>query len=49
MNDEKEGSRYLKLSDDFNQLRYGFDNIEKTKGGLKLVGNSIFNVGKFSI
>ncbi|MBK1693456.1 hypothetical protein CKO09_01710 [Chromatium weissei] len=49
MSDEKEGASYLRLSDDFDQLRYGFDGTDKMKGGLKLVGKSIFNIGKFAL
>ena len=47
--DKNEESRYLKLADDFEQLRYGFDGIEKAKGGLKLLGKGLFNVGKYAV
>jgi hypothetical protein len=46
--DEKKDSGYLKLSDDFDQLRHGLDGIDKAAGGLKMLGKGLFNVGKFA-
>ncbi len=46
--DEEKDSNYLKLSDDFDQLKNGYDALDKAAGGAKLLGKSLFNVGKFA-
>lgn len=40
---------YFKLSDDFEQLKNGYDKKDKAVGGLKLLGKGVFNVGKFTV
>jgi hypothetical protein len=47
--DENKDSGYLKISDDFDQLRHGYDGMEKAKGGAKLLGKGLFNVGKYAL
>jgi hypothetical protein len=44
----EENDKYLNMSDDLEDLKHGFDGIEKTKAGLKIFGKSIFNIGKYA-
>jgi hypothetical protein len=46
--DEKD-RKYLNLSQDLDDLRFGFGAKEKTVAGLKLFGKSLFNVAKFTV
>jgi hypothetical protein len=39
---------YLELSDDFDQLINGSGGLNKTAGGLKILGKGLFNVGRFA-
>lgn len=47
--EENKNSNYLKLSDDFDQLKNGYDGLDKVAGGAKLVGKGLFNIGKFAL
>ena len=47
--EEEKDSKYLKLSDDFDQLKNGFDGLDKVAGGAKLLGKGLFNIGKFAL
>jgi len=47
--DDKDKSSYLSLSQDLDDLRYGYGAKEKTFAGLKLLGKGLFNVAKFTV
>lgn len=46
MSDDK---KYLSLSDDIDDFKNGYDGMEKAKAGFKILGKSIFNIGKFTV
>lgn len=46
MSDEK---KYLSLSDDIEDFKNGYDGMEKAKAGFKILGKSIFNIGKYTV
>lgn len=46
MSEEK---KYIDLSNDIEDFKNGFDGIEKAKAGFKILGKSLFNVGKFAV
>jgi len=46
---DDEDKKYLSLSKDFDDLRFGFGAKEKTVAGLKLFGKGLFNMAKFTV
>lgn len=48
MEDEDGDKKYLSLSEDWSDLVDGYGAKERSIAGLKLLGKSIFNVGKFT-
>jgi len=48
MSDEKAKEKYLSLSGDLDELRYGGSATDKSIAGLKLIGKSLFNATKFT-
>lgn len=42
----EDNDEYMKVSDEIDDLRFG-DGKERAKAGLKILGKSMFNVGKF--
>lgn len=47
-NEHDDSNKYLNLSDDWSELVDGYGAKEKSVAGLKLLGKSVFNVGKFA-
>ncbi|MBR7901172.1 MULTISPECIES: hypothetical protein [Burkholderia cepacia complex] len=49
MENNGDGDKYLSLSEDWSELMDGYSAKERSIAGLKLLGKSIFNVGKFTL
>lgn len=48
MGQDKNQEKYLNLSGELDELRYGSSAAEKGVAGLKLVGKGMFNAAKFT-
>ncbi|QIR16350.1 hypothetical protein [Shewanella aestuarii] len=42
-------SKYFKIGDDIDDVRYGFGAGQRLKSGLKVFGKSVANVGVFAV
>jgi hypothetical protein len=49
MENTDDDDKYLSLSEDWSELVDGYGAKERSIAGLKLLGKSIFNVGKFTL
>ncbi|KVE75810.1 hypothetical protein WI98_11930 [Burkholderia vietnamiensis] len=45
---ESDDDKYLSLSEDWSELVDGYGAKERSVAGLKILGKSIFNIGKFA-
>lgn len=48
-NEDAEEKKYLSLSQDLDDLRFGFGAKEKAVAGLRLFGKGLLNVAKFTV
>lgn len=46
--EDEDKDKYLSLSDNIDEFRYSDGAVDKSLAGLKIVGKSLFNVGKFA-